>query len=101
MDNTKFWKNIKKFRYKPKQSNDIDGKVWFDHFKKLLCNEQAEHFRERLKDFSIDGPYDEYFNAPFTVAELLLSIKNLKLGKSSGPDGILAEMMKCTSEKNC
>ena len=65
----------------------------------MLYSDQAEHFSERIQGFDNDGPYDEYFNAPFTMAELLVSIKNLKLGKSSGPDGIIAEMIKCTSEK--
>ena len=98
-DNNKFWKNVKKFRYKPKQPNEIDSSTWVSHFKTLLYSEQAEHFSEHLHDFNDDGPYNEYFNAPFTMTELLLSIKNLKLGKSSGPDGIIAEMIKCTSEK--
>ena len=38
----------------------------------------------------------EYFNAPFTMSEFRESIRSLKLTKTSGPDGPLAEMIKNT-----
>ena len=47
-----------------------------------------------MHDFNDDGPYNGYFNAPFTMAELPKGIKHLKLCKSSGPNGLIAEMIK-------
>lgn len=85
------------FRYRPKQI-EIESTVWVNHFKKLPYSEQSEYFRERLDFFYDDGPYNDYFNASFTMNELLSSIRKLKLGKSSGPDGLFAEMFKYAIE---
>ena len=39
---------------------------------------------------------DEYFNIPFSMNDLMSSVNGLKIGKASGPDGILSEMIKNT-----
>ena len=37
---------------------------------------------------------DNLFNDPFTFQELEKSVKNLELGKSTGPSGIISERIK-------
>ena len=43
-----------------------------------------------------DNQFDEYFNIPFRMSELMSSVNGLKIGKASGPDGTLSEMIKNT-----
>ena len=52
---------------------------------------------ETVDDFREDGVFNDAFNEPFTMSELHNSIKSLKVGKSGGPDGLLAEMITNTA----
>ena len=84
-----FWKTFKKFRYKAPQINHIQPGQWVDHFTKLLYTDNLGNLTENIQVHTIDGNYNEVFNSPFTISE----IRNLKQGKSGGPDGILPEMV--------
>ena len=43
-----------------------------------------------------DNVVDNLFNDPFTLQELENIVKSLKLGKSTGPSGIISEMIKAS-----
>ncbi|MEW8544973.1 MAG: reverse transcriptase family protein [Candidatus Thiodiazotropha sp.] len=88
-----FWKSVKKFRYKDKQINNIAPHRWVSHFKELLYVEDIGNLLEYVHGYSEDGLYNDTFNAPFTMSEMRISIKSLKLGKAGGPDGIASEML--------
>ena len=49
--------------------------------------------KENIQVHTLDGIYNEGFNSPFTISEVRKNIRNLKQGKSGGPDGILPEMV--------
>ena len=98
-DNNIFWKTIKRFRSKPKQTNDISSSRWLSHFKELLYNQHKTNVQDTNFDFHEDGPFNDYFNAPFSLSELRENIKNLKLGKAGGPNGLIAEMIKHTANQ--
>ena len=98
-DNNLFWKKIKSFRNKPKHEFDISDKQWFDHFKSLLYSEGVEKLNTKIHVQYDDESINDTFNRPFTEEELKASISALKNGKASGPDGIIAEMIKSTRVK--
>ena len=93
-----FWRTVKKFRFiKPSISNAIKPEQWISHFKDLLNIPNLGNLAETVDNFREDGVFNDAFNEPFTMSELQNSIKSLKVGKSGGPDGLLAEMITNTA----
>ena len=88
-----FGKHSKKFRYKAPKVNTIQPNQWVEHFKKLLYLENLGDLRDNIQEYSQNGTYDDVFNTPFHISEIRKSIRNLKLGKSGGLDGIVPEMV--------
>ena len=54
---------------------------------------------EIVLEYDQDGEFIDTLNAPFTMPELRCSIRDLKLGKSGGPDGIVPEMITHTTNE--
>ena len=89
-----FWRTVRKFRFKKQSiSNPIKPEQWISHFKDLLNIPNLGILAETVDDFREDGAFDNAFNEPFTMSELQNNIKSLNVGKSGGPDGLLAEMI--------
>ena len=84
-----FWRTVKKFKYKLKGPNIIKTEQWVSYFKELLYIPHDGSLAENIDEFREDGPFNDIFNAPFTMTELRHSIKDLKLGKSMGQLQIL------------
>ena len=68
--------------------NEIKGR-WVEHFSDLL-NIETDADQEVLNELE-QMPVDESLAEPFSEDELDKAIKNMKPGKSPGPDGILPE----------
>ena len=66
---------------------------WISHFEDLSNIQNLDFLAETVKDFQEDGAFNDAFNEPFTMSALQNSIKSLKVGKSGGPDDLLAEMI--------
>ena len=88
-----FWKTVKKFRYKDIIPNPIKAGVWVNHFKQLLFIEGLGNLKDSILEYNQEGEFSDTFNAPFSMSELRCSIRELKLGKSGGPDGIIPELI--------
>ena len=52
-----------------------------------------DYLTEHFDEYREDGAFNDMFNEEFTMSELQNSIKSLKLGKSGGLDGLVAEMI--------
>ena len=66
---------------------------WVKHFSKLLTSEEKNPFEHNLGDIDELSPLD----FPFSCKEVRLGIKNLRNGKSCGPDLVLNEFIKTSS----
>ena len=92
-----FWSEIKKVCKKNISKNNIIPTSWIDHFKSIhtpLNEDLPPICQEPDPNFSTDN--FNYFNSPMTEIEIKKGINRLKLGKSSGPDGIVAELLKAS-----
>ena len=64
-----------------------------------MYDEGVGKLRPKIEVNYADENVNDIFNSPFTEEELKTSISALKNSKASGPDGILAEMIKSTMLK--
>ena len=95
-DGQSFWQAVGKLACKKKQpSNNITLESWYSHFKQLLEKNVNTDIEEEEEQ-------EEYFNEeldqPITKAEIIQAIKRLKLRKSAGPDGLIGEFFKYSSD---
>lgn len=74
-------------------SNAIKPEQWIGHFKQLLSIPNLDSLAEHVDEFREDGALNDALNEPFTMSDLQNRIKSLKVGKSGGLDGLLAEMI--------
>ena len=72
-------------------SSDEIKDRWVEHFSELL-NQPSEVDMSILDEIP-QQPIDETLDEPITEAELDQALKNTKLGKSPGPDGVLPEVL--------
>ena len=64
---------------------------WVEHFSELLY--QPTDVDMNILDDIGQQPIIDSLNDPITEEELLTALKNTKLGKSPGPDGVLPEVL--------
>ena len=55
--------------------------------------------KEIVLEYDQDDEFNDTFNVPFSMTELRCIIRDLKLGKSEGPDGIVPEMITHTTNE--
>ena len=90
-DQQAFWKNMRKIsknKYQP--HNSISEQEWFNHFQKVLEQDNQD---EDFDDFE-NCESDVYYDRPITPEEVLLAIQRLKIGTAAGPDGVTGELLK-------
>ena len=95
-----FWQNIKRLSKKKKLMTSISKDDWYELFFNVfnLININSE---ETGNNIVVDIQPNQIVNNQgvlnfiITHEEICTSIKNLKKGKSAGPDGLVAEMFIC------
>ena len=90
-DQQAFWQNMRKIsknKYQP--YNSISEQEWFNHFQKVLEQDNQD---EDFDDFE-NCESDVYYDRPITREEVLLAFQRLKNGTAAGPDGIIGELLK-------
>ena len=98
-DSAVFWGIINKLKPRKQNLPDIDMRTWQDHFSKVL-NPTGED-PVRLEEIENPPPpenletiEDETLDCEITQEEVEMAVKNIKAGKSAGPDGIPPEFLK-------
>ena len=95
-DPKKFWKTVK-VSQTPLNPN-LSKSQWHTHFKSLLFSENQNLVQENQDIITVDNTAN-ILNEEITLDEINSSIKNLKSGKSAGPDSVGAEFYKNTCTK--
>ena len=92
----KFWRIVKDTNQSAENSK-IKASEWYDYFSSLLfCNDAIDISTIDDTEFEAYASAN-ILNEEISLSEVLSSIRELKLGKSSGPDGIGAEFYINTS----
>ena len=92
------WQLLNKLRNseKPDHSTSIKPDEWISHFNKLLTPDYDDStILKQLDDLRDEINRYNSLDYPISEKELYESINSLKNNKTSGPDGILNEMLKC------
>jgi CRISPR/Cas system-associated protein endoribonuclease Cas2 len=101
-DQQEFWKQVHTILPRGgRVKNNISTEQWFEHFKKLLENNEESNDTNNLNapvddgdDVDDDVCNSMWFNQRITKDEILLAIRKLKLRKAPGPDGLPGEFFK-------
>ena len=99
-----FWKIIDKLQQAKNgtktDKNDVSAQLWVDHFKGLMVQDKnISPAHQEIIDFIQDKKNLSLFNNlnfKITESEVNRAIKNLKKGKTCGPDSITNEMIKAS-----
>ena len=98
-DSEIFWKTLKLLQFRRHNVCPISSDVWVQHFREIY----ADKGNILLPVYSNVRPANELnsdsdcLNEPIGMDEVQESIKSLKGGKAGGGDGVLVEMIKCSS----
>ena len=96
-NSNELWKILKESKTKVSSNTSSPPMGDFvNHYKSLLCSKKDNSMFLTAENEEIERltPLDY----PFTCTEVKLGIKNLKNGKSAGPDLLLNEFIKATSD---
>ena len=95
-DPNKFWKIIEKMNKWGKEmvdpSSNIPSSEWKKHFEDLLIEHPGKN--TSLNSRTVFETFEPILDRCITKEDLRDALKYLKHGKSSGPDGIMAEYVK-------
>ena len=98
-----FWQKIKDvLRKKSYNRNKISLDSWFTHFKDVLekhennVTDDATNANEN--NDTIDKEYIDVLDRPISKTDVLKAMHKLKNNKASGPDGMIGEFFKFSSE---
>lgn len=89
-----FWKSINCLKHSGHTaSNPISAKEWTEHYKSLFTDLNCSNFN---LNNDLEGTKDNFspLDYAFNCSEVKRGIKDLKSGKSGGPDFILNEFIK-------
>lgn len=91
---SKFWETIRSINRKSTIYNSITSEQWYEHFSGVFNTFDSLPEEEDSDDVMEDDAAAGVFDEPISRDEVTASIRNLKLGKSAGPDKIVSEMLK-------
>lgn len=99
-DSKLFWREARSINGKShRQPPNISDNEWLEHFRGVLGSNKGDNLEvERGCENATDN-YVDALDRPITSEEISNAIKHLKSNKSAGLDGILAEMLKCSSSR--
>ena len=92
-----FWGEVRSFSIGTCRQPLISTSERFTHFKNVLGSDTNP---DKGEENYADPPGIEGLDSPISEEEVKNAIGHLKLKKSPGPDGILAEMLKNSLEYN-
>jgi hypothetical protein len=103
-----YWKLLKSLLpAKNREDTSIPHEEWISHFSNIgntvYANDDFHHEIEHhvnQRNFGLACDDDTVFNRTISSQELRHAVGNLKINKSSGPDLILNEMIKCCSQSH-
>ena len=90
------WKVLKQnCNKKSDLSKYVRSSDWVGYFKGLFTSNIESHSDNVLQNI-VQNHDSNVLDAPITEQEIILSIKNIHVNRSPGPDGICIEMLKAT-----
>ena len=94
-DQQTFWQTLTGIRHKRSQpKHNITIQDWYTHFKLLLDKDNSDSNKDLEECLEQDVELDK----DITKQEIMYALKNIKLGKAAGPDEIIGEFFKYSSE---
>ena len=98
-----FWGTLKKFSCRKTQRGQISDEQWLAHFQNVFDSNQADVVDDSsgcgVGNEVEDGVHmDEQLDMDISSGEVLQAIKHLKLNKAAGPDGLIPEVFKHSSD---
>jgi hypothetical protein len=99
IDSKKFWRHIKTYSRKENQVSDISKDQWLEHFKTVFhTHEKSDKSSEPLLTNSErTDDVNATLNEVITAKEVEEALRHLKANKAAGPDGIIPEIFKHSS----
>ena len=100
-DSKKFWSTVHSLRRKSRETPQVDINTWKNHFERILREEANDHEGVNENETwtpGVEEIVDHDLDAPITQDEVRKAIRNLKSGKATGLDNILAEILKSGEE---
>ena len=92
-----FWKNIKGTTNHRNVTYKIKPQEWLQYFQQLLCSQTTEeNGNDKMLADIIQNNDASELNTVITDEEVKQNISHLHSYKSPGPDGLPAELFKCT-----
>ena len=100
-DPKEYWQLISNLRGKKSIEANFDTEKFTEFFEKLYSIPKKEKENKKITEFvkkSLENIPESTFEPEFTIEELKTAIKHLKNKKAAGPDRIIAEMLKASTE---
>ena len=100
-DPKQYWQLISNLREKKSNEADFDTEKFTEFFEKLYSTPKKEKENKVITEFvkkSLENIPESTFEPEFTIDELRTAIKHLKNNKAAGPDRVIAEMLKASTE---
>ena len=97
-NSSKFWQTIRSINGKSIIYNSITNEQWYEHFCGVF-NTFDSLPEEENEDDVMEDEVAGIFGETVSRDEVTAGIRNLKPGKSTGPDKVIREMLKHANER--
>ena len=100
-DPKEYWKIINELREKKTNEVDFDTEKFTTFFERLYSLPKTTVGQQEITDYVLEALNDipqSVLDADFTLEELVKAIRQLKNNKAAGPDRIIAEVLKASTE---
>ena len=97
-DSRAFWGAIKRLSTGKGFDQNISEEQWLDHFKQVFCSDTSTTDDDMECPDVHDSISDDTLDADITPTEVAAAIRHLKNNKAAGPDGLIPEIFKHSSD---